>query len=256
MKTCSKCGEDKPLDCFPNEAKRKDGKYPWCKPCLSHHRRMRYKKVPRKVWITQKICSKCKEWKPREQFRKYKGHNLHCRCITCENFDQALDEKGLTECSSCKKIKPLKEFYKSRVNRTSKQCIKCHKDYYKNRPTQQKLNRRDANLRRQYGISLEQYQQLMKKQGHSCPICLEKFEKNNYSYPVDHAHAGPNAGVIRAILHTRCNQFVMWKHTDPEQLRRAADLIESPLTDWFVPEEYLHGPKRKRRKRRATKKGK
>lgn len=33
MKTCTQCKIAKPLDNFPNSKGRKDGKYPWCKPC-------------------------------------------------------------------------------------------------------------------------------------------------------------------------------------------------------------------------------
>lgn len=252
MKTCSKCGNNKPLVDFPNEAKRKDGKYPWCKVCLSSHRKARYKKIDRKVWLEQKVCSKCKEWKPREEFRKYTGGNLHYRCIVCEDKEAELETSSLCECSSCHEIKPLSEFYKSRILKTSKQCIACHKEYHNSEDI--KLRRRDSDLLKYFGITLQDYKNLLAKQDYKCPICLIPFADGNYSYPVDHAHSGPNAGVIRAILHDRCNRFVMWKHTDPEQLRRAADLIENPLTDHFVPEDYIKTRKKKRTVKRKPKK--
>lgn len=247
-KVCTKCGEEKSLDNFPNEKKRKDGKYPWCKPCLSQHRKERYIAISRKVWIEQKICSKCKEWKPRDQFKKYVGNNLHYRCIECENKEKELDQKGLCECSSCHEAKPHDQFYKSRLAKTSKQCIECHKKYHRQEDI--KLRSRDNSLKQYFGIRLDDYKELLKRQDYKCPVCLNDFEKDCYSYPVDHAHGGPNAGIIRAIVHDRCNRFVLWKHIDPEQLRRAADLIESPLTDWFVPEEYIKTRKSKRKRSR------
>lgn len=249
MKTCTKCGYEKDLDEFNNELKRKDGKYPWCKACLSEHRKERYEKTPRKVWIHQKVCSKCKQWKPREEFRKYKGNNLHYRCVSCEDIDADLESKGLTECSSCGEVKSLEDFYLSRLRKTSKQCRSCQKSYYAARD---KEYIRDYNLRKKFGISINDYKELLAIQDHMCPICLVPFEEGNYSYPVDHAHAGPNAGVIRAILHDRCNRFVMGDNIDPFQLRRTADLIESPLTDWYVPEEQIK-PKRRRKTRKASK---
>jgi len=145
-------------------------------------------------------------------------------------------------------VKPYSDFYKSKLKNTSKQCISCQKAYHKQDDVA--LRRRDTNLQKYFGITLEDYKSLLEKQNHSCPICLNKFEENNYSYPVDHAHAGPNAGAIRAILHDRCNRFVMWKHTDPEQLRRAADLIETPLTDFYVPEEFVKSRKKTKRKKK------
>jgi len=33
MKTCSSCKQEKPLNCFHNNRKRKDGKHPYCKDC-------------------------------------------------------------------------------------------------------------------------------------------------------------------------------------------------------------------------------
>lgn len=248
FKTCSKCGEERDRNLFPNETKRKDGKYPWCKECLSEHRKSRYKRVPRKVWLEQKVCSKCKEWKPREEFRKYSNNNLHYKCIDCEDLEKQHEDNGVCECSSCHKVKPISEFYKSRVKKTSKQCIECHKLYHKRDDIRER--RRDSSLQKYFGISLKDYKDLLKKQNHKCPICLVAFEENNYSYPVDHAHSGPNEGVIRAILHDRCNRFVMWKHTDPEQLRRAADLIENPLTSLYVPEEFIKGRKKPRKKKK------
>lgn len=250
MKTCTKCKCDKHVTEFPAEAKRKDGRYPWCRPCLSDHRKTRYKKIPRKVWIEQKVCSKCKEWKPRDQYRKYTGNNLHYRCIACEDKEIGLIEHELTECSSCGRVKPLEAFYKSRATKRSKQCIECHKAYSKE-PTVA-LKRRDQSLQKYFNMTLGDYRTLLEKQEYKCPVCLKEFEKDNYSYPVDHAHGGPNAGAVRAILHDRCNRFVMWKHTEPDELRRAADLIENPLTDIFVPEEFVRGrPKSKKRKRKS-----
>ena len=38
MKTCTKCGEEKPLDEFGVDRKRRDGKFPQCKPCKNSSR--------------------------------------------------------------------------------------------------------------------------------------------------------------------------------------------------------------------------
>lgn len=34
MKRCSKCGEERQLNDFPNDKSRRDGKHPYCKPCM------------------------------------------------------------------------------------------------------------------------------------------------------------------------------------------------------------------------------
>lgn len=97
------------------------------------------------------------------------------------------------------------------------------------------LRRRNAELQKEYGITLDQYKELLERQGYKCPVCKVTFEPGVYSYPVDHAHSGPMVGRIRGILHRDCNRFVVWNHEDSAQLRAAADLIDNPLTDWVVP---------------------
>lgn len=114
------------------------------------------------------------------------------------------------------------------------------------------LRRRNYNLKKEYGITLEQYKELLAKQDHKCPICLGAFEPGNYSYPLDHAHGGKHKGRVRAIEHNDCNRFVMWMHEDSAQLRRAADLIDNPLTDWVVPNPTLN--ERRREKERNLRK--
>ena len=42
MKTCSKCGIEKPLDEFYKDKGSKDGKYCWCKPCAKASSRAYY----------------------------------------------------------------------------------------------------------------------------------------------------------------------------------------------------------------------
>lgn len=86
-----------------------------------------------------------------------------------------------------------------------------------------------------YRVQLaEQYDSLVAKQGGNCPVCLKSLPPDRGGY-VDHVHEGKFKGRIRAILHRDCNRFVMWEHEDSGALRRAADLIDNPLTDWMVP---------------------
>ncbi len=105
--------------------------------------------------------------------------------------------------------------------------------------------RRNRELKKNFGITLDQYKQLLALQNHHCPICAQKFEPDNYSYPVDHAHAGKHRGKIRAITHGECNRQVLGAHDDSTQLRAAADLIDHPLTEWLVPEHMINFYERK-----------
>lgn len=44
MKTCTKCGVEKPEEDFPRDRTRKDGLHPWCKPCGHKRRNAWYEK--------------------------------------------------------------------------------------------------------------------------------------------------------------------------------------------------------------------
>lgn len=239
MKVCKKCNQSKPLDSFPCEAKRKDGRYPWCRVCLSVHRRDRYVQRSRAVFITNKVCSRCQRDLPREKFRKYEGANLHYRCIDCEDEIAYHRAEGRDQCGSCKTWKPLTDFYPSKRHRHRSQCIACGVKYH----VDNKDAIRSRSLQKFYGITLEQYKELIAKQNGACPVCSEKLEPGNYSYPVDHAHKGKFKGRIRGIVHDECNRFVLWTHEDSSILRAAANLIDNPLTDWVVPEKWVNGVK-------------
>ena len=59
--------------------------------------------------------------------------------------------------------------------------------------------RRDYNLRRHYGISLDQFEQLLREQELRCAICAVEFFERPH---VDHNHA---TGTVRGLLCSRCN---------------------------------------------------
>lgn len=106
-----------------------------------------------------------------------------------------------------------------------------------------KTRARTYNLRRLYGITPEQYDELLQKQQGCCAIC----DKHESEFPtrlaVDHDHI---SGVIRGLLCRYCNHRVVGRHRDPQLLRKVADYVERD-TGWLVP------PKKKRRKKRPRK---
>lgn len=103
---------------------------------------------------------------------------------------------------------------------------------------------RDGYYRRTYGISLDQYNSLRKKQKYSCFICRRHEKEFSRRLAVDHNH---KTGEVRGLLCTYCNKFVIGRHTDPEILRRAALYLKKG-TGWYVPK------KKKKRTRKRKKK--
>lgn len=54
MKTCKKCGVEKPLDCFTKDKNQKDGLMRWCKPCRAEHKKASYERNRGKILAKQK----------------------------------------------------------------------------------------------------------------------------------------------------------------------------------------------------------
>lgn len=246
MKECTKCLLTLPEEDFPKEKSRKDGLYPWCRKCLSSHRKERYKKRPRKVIIERKVCSLCKEDKPRSAYRVYKGGNLHYRCKDCEDKEAELKESGLILCTTCDEPKPKTEFVPSRHKEVRSQCKDCAREYIKSNKAKIKNN----NLIKYYGITLKQYNDLLKKQGYKCAICRRSHTEFKNSLAVDHAHSGTREGAVRGLLCDTCNRFIVWRHENGDLLRAAAEYLDGEYTGYFVPEKYLKGQKKKRRRKK------
>lgn len=120
------------------------------------------------------------------------------------------------QCSMCKTVKPVSDFH-ARKNRKSglqskcKPCIKVYRgnwsraDYDSSWITKKliedPLYYRKANLKKAYGISLEDYEETLAKQGGVCKVCLGPALGKG-AYHVDHDH---KTGKIRGLLCHKCN---------------------------------------------------
>ena len=128
-------------------------------------------------------------------------------------------------CSKCKQEKNINKFYKKKINKDglTYECNECHKKYYKtyylknkeeinikrkpyfieyaklNKNKKRKYNK-NYHLKRRYGISAIQFEELLKKQNYKCSIC--KTNLNNIKQCVDHCHTTEQ---IRGILCDNCN---------------------------------------------------
>uniref|UniRef100_A0A6H1ZY46 Putative recombination endonuclease VII n=1 Tax=viral metagenome TaxID=1070528 RepID=A0A6H1ZY46_9ZZZZ len=80
---------------------------------------------------------------------------------------------------------------------------------------------RDKHLKKKYGISIKQYNKLLKQQKKCCAICgkHQKNEKRNFA--VDHNH---KTKFIRGILCTYCNSRLLKYLYDAK--KRAIGLIK------------------------------
>jgi hypothetical protein len=114
------------------------------------------------------------------------------------------------KCSSCGEILPTTDFYRDSTTKDGFQyaCKNCRKKAYGHRDTERYRDltpdeRKDMVLKRDFGIGLNDYHQLLEDQGGGCAICGTKEIKGKGSYHhIDHCH---ETGVIRGVLCHHCN---------------------------------------------------
>jgi hypothetical protein len=87
---------------------------------------------------------------------------------------------------------------------------------------------KDAYLRKNYNITLAQYNELREFQNYACYICQtpEAYFKNGMA--VDHRHAAP--ATVRGLLCWKCNRALGKFEDNAERLSRAANYISFPPT--------------------------
>lgn len=147
-------------------------------------------------------------------------------------------------CSFCEE-----EFLSLRKNGKfcSKKCQWRHDQKEKIRdPIKVAYNHRKLWLKTQYGITLEQYDELLEKQNHSCAVCKRHKSEFKTNLAVDHQHgSGELGGSIRGLLCNYCNRTVIGRNKDPVLFHNAAKYLEGPYTGWVVPKRK---PKKRKRK--------
>lgn len=125
-----------------------------------------------------KLCSKCNREYPatEEYFYEHSG----------------MKDGLYSSCKSC-----YKKYNKKWQKENKERYYKISKEWRKNNPEKIKNNA----LKFYYGITLEDYNQLLKEQNYVCKICGE-IDKNGNDLSVDHNH---KTGKIRGLLCMKCN---------------------------------------------------
>jgi len=109
-------------------------------------------------------------------------------------------------CNKCLTEKDESEFPKNGTQGLYSCCKKCKKDYDKvhNSSPDRKKKLQNYSLKKLYGISVKEKNELKEAQGNRCIICNKWFSKPEDAH-VDHDHS---TGRIRGILCRRCNRVL------------------------------------------------
>lgn len=142
--------------------------------------------------------------------------------------DQPIGSVSKRKCSQCGKLKPLSEFHRHKERKCG---LKCHcKDCEKLRsrrkylkdpgynvrrlearftPEERRKYARGFVLKRQYGMTYAQFEELFVKQHGKCSLChlpmVMNGKRGENTAVVDHCH---QTGRVRGLLHRDCNRFL------------------------------------------------
>lgn len=143
----------------------------------------------------------------------------------------------LRKCTVCKLEKPLEDYYNSSSDRKhgkGYRCKPCDKiEREKNRQKNSKgtkLGYRRRALMWKYGLTLEQYDELLLKQGGVCAVCGtnnplgegNSHDKLSFSFAVDHCH---DSGRVRGLLCNACNRGLGFFRDNPQFVLQAFKYI-------------------------------
>ena len=117
----------------------------------------------------------------------------------------------MKKCPKCNLEKPLSSFGKDsrRKDKLRVYCRSCNSKA--GNPTGDIL--RDRNLKKRYGITLDDYNEMLEAQNRCCAICGIHEKHCDKNLAVDHNH---NTGEVRKLLCQHCNTGLGQFRDNPE----------------------------------------
>ena len=127
-------------------------------------------------------------------------------------------------CRECRSSAYDRQERRDRYARDREKELARAKRWNQENPEKHKATMRRANLKKAYGITVEQYDAMLASQNGECAICYGGPNGKGNRLHVDHCH---ESGQIRGLLCGECN-FGLGKFGDDiARLRSAADYLES-----------------------------
>lgn len=149
-------------------------------------------------------------------------------CSVCNNTLRTTCDGVCVECNKRRARERMAEKRKTGAHleaqykyEKSEKGTAARKRYYKGSG---KERNRESQLRNKYGITVEQYDQMLTEQNHSCKICGTHFDDNGRALPVDHCHT---TGRVRALLCDPCNKALGLLKEDINIMKNMIEYVET-----------------------------
>ncbi len=126
-------------------------------------------------------------------------------------------------CTNCETTKPLEEFspdIRGRKGRQSK-CKECRNWIKKHHHDPN--HKRNYDLQSKYGITINDYDNILEAQGNCCDICSTDTPDGTGRFVVDHCH---NTGKMRGIVCSKCNIMLGMARDDTGILKAAIHYLD------------------------------
>lgn len=155
------------------------------------------------LFVTAKRCTRCGIEKSAEDFnrRALSRDGLQPKCRSCESDIKRVEWEVL---------KTDSDAYATRIAK--------HKRWVKANPEKMRLYKRREHMLKAYGITLEQYEELVLAQDEKCALCFTPCDL----LQVDHDHI---TGHIRGLLCGKCNRGLGLLEDDVAGLLRAVEYL-------------------------------
>lgn len=177
-------------------------------------------------WNALRFCS-------RKCGLAYRGSQIHADRV-------ARDSNGRI-CACCHERKPLTEF----IQKKRKNGGTCPHAYCK--LCLPKVNR-ERRLKRQFNISVAEYERILYHQNGGCAICGRPPREDGNRLAIDHDH---KTGLVRGLLCRTCNKLLALAYDDTKRLSRAIAYLDVPPATTVLGEDRFTAPGRVGTKRRS-----
>jgi hypothetical protein len=107
-------------------------------------------------------------------------------------------------CSDCKIAKEAEAFGILKEKYLQSVCKECMRERSRNMSTAEKERRHNRRVQRKYGLTPQEYAELLFLQGGACAIC-RGGNKDDRRLAVDHDH---KTGKVRGLLCNNCNRAI------------------------------------------------
>jgi len=164
--------------------------------------------------MDMKLCTRCKDTKPVGEFsfRDKAAGRLQSRCKPC-----CSEVFKVYHSANRDKFREYRREYHIENREVLQEKRRARKAA---QPAREFTRKRRSYIKKQFEMTLDDYDAMLVAQGHACAICRTQDPGRGYAhFNVDHCHT---TGKIRGLLCVRCNFGVGYFQDDAARLRAAA----------------------------------